>query len=77
MAKLTYDAAAQFLQAHVNEPADLELLLDVIADYCHETQSELDSAWSGTSPGVWSDLGKIARKAHAQVDRAIVKHLGR
>lgn len=77
MSKLTYDAAAQFLKAHVNDPLDLELLLDVIADYCHETQSELDSAWSGTVPNLWSDLGKIARKAHANADRAIVKHLGR
>ena len=77
MAKLTYDTAARFLQECVNEPTDLELLLDVIADYCHETQSELDSAWSGTNPAVWSDLGKIARKAHANADRAIVKHLGR
>jgi len=61
----------------VATPEDVPVVLETVANFYRESQSELSSTWQDEHAGkVWGDFARILDRAAESCRRAIIKRLG-
>jgi hypothetical protein len=61
----------------VATPEEVPIILETVANYYRESQSELCSAWQDENAGkVWADFARILERAAESCRKAISKRLG-